>query len=230
MALHSCFQPPSLNSRPHSPTKTKHMVQDLRSRKGVAMFDVFLWIHWTDTLLPALTLKKYVKDIAQCYCELLVDTGIEVQRFLFSSSLFFIFKKLLMDTIYIDYYTFLKPSSLSNKSDRSKYWPYLYLLIHIFAIKITTFDFDARLRWSSFFSGICSALKGHSLCSPQRIRVFSCRFRFSLLHKHLCSFSIQTFALFDDVICSFVRQVLQRFYKRRVSPETDIASHSVGQT
>ena len=82
MALHSCFQPASLNSPPHSPTKTKNMVQDLRSRKGVAMFDVFLWIHWRDILLPALTLKKkYVKDIAQCYCELLVDTGIEVQRF-----------------------------------------------------------------------------------------------------------------------------------------------------
>ena len=139
-------------------------------------------------------------------------------------------------TIYIDYYAFLKPSSLSNKSDRSKYWPYPYLLRHIFAIKITSFDFDARLRWLSFFSGISSALKGHSLCSPQIIRVFS-RHRFCLLHNtfvpfltNFCIQTHQTFALFDHIICSFVRQVLQRIYKRRVSPEIDIASHSLGQT
>ena len=42
-----------------------------------------------------------------------------------------------MDTVYTDYYAFLKLNSLSNKKNRSKYLPYLYLLIHIFAIRIT---------------------------------------------------------------------------------------------
>ena len=42
-----------------------------------------------------------------------------------------------MDTVYTDYYAFLKFSSLSNKRNGSKYLPYLYLLIHIFAIGIT---------------------------------------------------------------------------------------------
>ena len=41
-----------------------------------------------------------------------------------------------MDTVYIDYYAFLKLNSLSNKKNRSKYLPYLYLLILIFAISI----------------------------------------------------------------------------------------------
>ena len=71
------------------------MVQDLRSREGVAMFDGFLWIRWRDTLLSALTLKKYVKDIAQCYCELLVDIGSEVQCFLLLLLFFFFFLFLL---------------------------------------------------------------------------------------------------------------------------------------
>ena len=42
-----------------------------------------------------------------------------------------------MDTVYADYYAFLKLSSLSNKRSRSKYLPYLCLLIHVFAIRIT---------------------------------------------------------------------------------------------
>ena len=42
-----------------------------------------------------------------------------------------------MDTVNTDYYAFHKLSSLSNKTNRSKYLPYLYLLIHIFAIRMT---------------------------------------------------------------------------------------------
>ena len=42
-----------------------------------------------------------------------------------------------MDTVYTDYYANLKLSSLSNKRNRSKYLPHLYLLIHVFAIRIT---------------------------------------------------------------------------------------------
>ena len=39
--------------------------------------------------------------------------------------------------ILIKYYTFLKLSSLWSKCSRSKYLPYLYILIHIFTIRIT---------------------------------------------------------------------------------------------
>ena len=42
-----------------------------------------------------------------------------------------------MDTVYTDYYAFLKLNSLLNKKSISKYLPYLYLLIHIFVIRIT---------------------------------------------------------------------------------------------
>ena len=42
-----------------------------------------------------------------------------------------------MDAIFTDYYAFLKLNSLSNKKNRSKHLPYLYLLIHIVAIRIT---------------------------------------------------------------------------------------------
>ena len=46
-------------------------------------------------------------------------------------------KSLHMDTIYIsiDYYTFPKLSSLSNKSSTWKYFLYLYVLIHILLLE-----------------------------------------------------------------------------------------------
>ena len=42
-----------------------------------------------------------------------------------------------MDTVYTGYYALLKLSFVSNKRNRSKYLPYLYLLIHVFAMRIT---------------------------------------------------------------------------------------------
>ena len=65
---------------------------------------------------------KHVKYIAQGCCESVME---------------FFFKRLHLDTVFTDYYAFLKLNSLSNKKNRSKYLPYLYLLIHIFAIRIT---------------------------------------------------------------------------------------------
>ena len=48
---------------------------------------------------------KYVKYIAQGCCESVMDI--------------FFFKRLHMDTVYTDYYAFLKLNSLSNKKNRS---------------------------------------------------------------------------------------------------------------
>ena len=49
---------------------------------------------------------KYVKYIAQSCCESVMD-------------FIFIFKRLHMDTVYTDYYAFLKLNSLSNKKNKS---------------------------------------------------------------------------------------------------------------
>ena len=52
---------------------------------------------------------KYVKYIVQGCCESVMDFF----------SFFFFFKRLHMDTVYTDYYAFLKLNSLSNKKTRS---------------------------------------------------------------------------------------------------------------
>ena len=52
---------------------------------------------------------KYVKYIAQGCCESVRDFFVCL----------FVFKRLHMDTVYTDYYAFLKLNSLSNKKNRS---------------------------------------------------------------------------------------------------------------
>ena len=51
---------------------------------------------------------KYVKHIAQGCCDSVMDIFF-----------FFFFKRLHMDTVYTDYYAFLKLNSLSNNKNRS---------------------------------------------------------------------------------------------------------------
>ena len=79
------------------------------------------------------TYIKYVKYIDQGCCESVMDNLKNIYIKIGGGG----WGRLHMDKAYTDYYAFLKLNSLSNKKNRSKHLPYLYLLIHIFAIRIT---------------------------------------------------------------------------------------------